>query len=696
MASSGAGNQSWLTELNPRQREAATHAGGPVLVIAGAGSGKTKTLACRVAWLLEQGVPPDRILLLTFTRRAAAEMLERAGRITGPGSVGRVWGGTFHSMANRLLRQFGHSVGLAPEFTVIDQSDAADLMDLIRTELGLSESRRRFPQKGTLAAVYSRSVNSRTRVSEVVKRYFPWCEDSLEGVMQIFQQYTERKRRSLLLDYDDLLLFWRALVTAPGVGEIVSDRFDHVLVDEYQDTNSIQSEILLAMRAKRRDLMVVGDDAQAIYSFRAATVRNILDFPQQFPGTTVVKLEENYRSTQPILDASNAVMARATERYEKELFTRRKGAMLPTLITCLDEMEQCAAVCDRVLAKREEGTALRNQAVLFRVGHHSDQLEVELSRRNVPFVKYGGLKFVEAAHVKDLLALVRLLENPHDELGWHRVLQLLDGIGPATARKIVAQLTEPQAMPGGAAPEGNAGADPLQRFLAQPPQVPAAAQGELASLREALAECSRPELPIAAQIERIRRFYEPVFRRVYDNPQVRLRDLDSLEQIATGCPSRSQFLADLALDPPSGTQDLAGPPLLDEDFLTLSTVHSAKGCEWDAVHLIHVSDGNIPSEMSTGSQDEIEEERRLLYVAMTRARDSLSLYFPLRYYDRPRGRGDRHTYAQLTRFIPPEDWALYERVGAYQGTPSEPSGKPDMPAADGFAAVDALLSNLWE
>ncbi|MCC2670908.1 MAG: ATP-dependent helicase UvrD/PcrA [Armatimonadetes bacterium] len=690
MAQSGAGEQSWLTELNSRQREAATHPGGPVLVIAGAGSGKTKTLACRVAWLLEQGVPPDRILLLTFTRRAAAEMLERAGRITGPGSAGRVWGGTFHSMANRMLRQFGHSVGLAPEFTVIDQSDAADLMDLIRSELGLSESRRRFPQKGTLAAIYSRSVNGRTRVSEVVRRYFPWCEDSLEGLSQVFQQYTERKRRSLLLDYDDLLLFWRALATAPGVGEIVGDRFDHILVDEYQDTNSIQAEILLAMRRTRRDLMVVGDDAQAIYSFRAATVRNILDFPQLFPGTTVVKLEENYRSTQPILDASNAVMAHAAERFEKDLFTRRKGSVLPTLITCLDETEQCASVCDRVLARREEGTPLRAQAVLFRAGHNSDQLEVELSRRNVPFVKYGGLKFVEAAHVKDMLALVRLLENPHDELSWHRVLQLLDGIGPATARKIVAQLASPDVE------DRPAGVDPLQRFLTEAPAVPAAAQGEIASLREALADCTAPDLPIASQIERIRRFYEPVFRRVYDNPQVRLRDLDSLEQISTGSPSRAQFLTDLALDPPASTQDLAGPPLLDDDFLILSTVHSAKGSEWDAVHVIHVSDGVIPSDMATGSDEEIEEERRLLYVAMTRARDSLSLYFPLRYYDRPRGRGDRHSYAQLTRFIPPEDWHLYERMGAYVGTPTELTGKSETPAVDGFAAVDALLNNLWD
>jgi len=702
------GGGDWLGELNPQQREAATHTGGPLLVIAGAGSGKTKTLACRVAWLIRQGTPPDRILLLTFTRRAAAEMLDRASRITGQGATGRVWGGTFHSVANRLLRQYGQAVRLPLEFTVIDQADAADLMDLIRAELGLSTSKRRFPQKSTLAAIYSRSVNSRTRVSEVVKRHFPWCQDALEGITQVFQQYTERKRRSLLLDYDDLLLFWRALVHGPGVGDMIADRFDHILVDEYQDTNSIQAEIVQGMRRSNGGLMVVGDDAQSIYSFRAATVRNILDFPEQFPGTTVVKLEENYRSTQPILDASNAVMAHASERYTKNLFTRRGGVTRPVITTCQDEGEQCAQVCDRVLAKREEGTSLREQAVLFRAGHNSDQLEVELSRRNIPFVKYGGLKFVEAAHVKDMLALLRILDNPRDELSWHRVLQLLEGIGPAGARRIVASLNpaggeaeasdgNPEsetASPRGASAAASTSLDPLQRLLRNAPTVPPAAFEDFASLRDALADCQSPEMSVASQIERIRRFYEPVFARVYDNSPSRLRDLDSLEQIAVGSSSRAQFLADLALDPPASTQDLAGPPLLDEDYLILSTIHSAKGCEWDAVHLIHVSDGIIPSDMSTGSAEEIEEERRLLYVAMTRARDSLYLYFPLRYYDRPRGLGDRHSYAQLTRFVPPEDWPLYERIGGHLGGSSDHS-VPQTQAIDGVAAVDSLLEDLW-
>ncbi|MGV3719888.1 MAG: ATP-dependent helicase [Actinomycetota bacterium] len=705
------GDGDWLGQLNPQQRQAATHEGGPLLVIAGAGSGKTKTLACRVAWLIRQGTPPDRILLLTFTRRAAAEMLDRASRIIGQGATGRVWGGTFHSVANRLLRQYGQAVRLPLEFTVSDQADAAVLMDLIRGELGLSTARRRFPQKSTLAAIYSRSVNSRTRVSEVVKRHFPWCQDALEGITQVFQQYTERKRRSLLLDYDDLLLFWRALVTGPGVSDLLADRFDHILVDEYQDTNSIQAEIVQGMRRNRDGLMVVGDDAQSIYSFRAATVRNILEFPQQFPGTTVVKLEQNYRSTQPILDASNAVMAHAGERYAKDLFTERGGSAKPVITTCLDEGEQCAAVCDRVLAKREEGLALRDQAVLFRAGHNSDQLEVELSRRNIPFVKYGGLKFVEAAHVKDMLALLRILDNPRDELSWHRVLQLMEGIGPAGARRIVASLNAGARSEGDSEAETDAKAesesardstpdtptnlDPLQRLLQDAPPVPESAYEDFAALRDALADCQSSEMTVASQVERIRRFYEPIFQRVYDNAPMRLRDLDSLEQIAVGSSSRAQFLADLALDPPSSTQDLAGPPLLDEDYLILSTIHSAKGCEWNAVHLIHVSDGIIPSDMATGSTEEIEEERRLLYVAMTRARDALYLYFPLRYYDRPRGRGDRHSYAQLTRFVPPEDWPLYEREGGHHGASIE-AGAAQPAAIDGVAAVDSLLDDLWK
>jgi DNA helicase II / ATP-dependent DNA helicase PcrA len=708
-------DESWLEELNEAQRRAARHAGGPLLIIAGAGSGKTKTLACRVAWLIAQGVSPDRILLLTFTRRAAAEMIERARRLTGAAHAGQVWGGTFHAVANRLLRQYGRALGLSPEFTVTDQADAADLLNLVRGELGYSQVKRRFPQKNTLAALYSRTVNSRTPLSEVTRRHYPWCEESLEGIREIFEAFTRRKREQNVLDYDDLLLYWNALCAVPGLGEVVADRFDQILVDEYQDTNTIQAEILLGMRRSRKDITVVGDDAQSIYSFRSATVRNILDFPRQFPDTTVITLEQNYRSVQPILDASNAVMAPAKERYTKELFTRRGGGGRPLLVTCQDEPEQCREVCERVLARREEGTDLRKQAVLFRAGHNSDQLEVELTRRNIPFVKYGGLKFVEAAHIKDLIAILRILDNPGDEVSWYRVLQLLEGTGPAAARRIMEGLG---VRGGGPAPEecaAGAAAGPLHRLLFHPPSVPPAAREAFRELRLAAADClgirapadprgpcpedggaRREELPVASQLERLRKFYEPLFHRAYDNAAVRLRDIEQLQQIAGRYPSRTALITDLTLDPPASTQDLAGPPLLDEEYLILSTIHSAKGCEWDAVHLIHASDGVIPSDMATGSDEEIEEERRLLYVAMTRARDALTLYFPLRYYHAGRGRSDRHSYAQLTRFIPKSSYPLFERCGVEVASRREEHEEQEAPIPPAAAAsVDALLNSLW-
>ena len=729
---------SWLDSLNDAQREAATHEEGPLLVIAGAGSGKTRTVACRVAWLLGRGVAPEQILLLTFTRRAAAEMLERAGHLAGSVSTSRVWGGTFHAVANRLLRQYGRALGLSPEFTVVDQSDAADLMHLIRCELQLGEGRKRFPQKGTLIAVYSRMVNSRTMLSEVVEKHFPWCRDATDGMRQVFEEYTRRKRRQQLLDYDDLLLFWRALGEVPALQRTLGSMFAHVLVDEYQDTNLIQAEILQAMRRDNHNVMVVGDDAQAIYSFRAATVRNILDFPQQFPGTRVVTLAQNYRSTQPILDASNAVMAGARTRYAKDLFTARGGVEKPLLVSCRDESEQAVAVCERVLARREEGIALREQAVLFRAGHLSDGLEVELNRRNIPFVKYGGLKFVEAAHVKDLLSLLRLLENPADELSWFRILQLLDGVGPVVARRIVnalltgngaadasgarleaegddAETSGEHREPAIRGQDGSPSAldrsrpsgtvlSPHRVLIDCPPEVPAAAREAFQALREAVADCvgcrlvpegdGAPSVPLppGATVERLRRFYEPIFQRVYDNPLVRLRDLDQLQQIAEGYTSRSQFLSDLTLDPPQSTQDLAGPPLLDEDYLILSTIHSAKGCEWDAVHVLSVADGILPSDMATGSADEIEEERRLLYVAMTRARDHLTLYFPLRYYQAQRGFSDRHTYGQLSRFLTGSILMHLDQTRA-MAAPTAIGPAADVPEG-GSASVDALLSQL--
>jgi DNA helicase-2/ATP-dependent DNA helicase PcrA len=660
------------------------HLGGPLLVVAGAGSGKTWTLACRVARLVDRGVPPERVLLLTFTRRAAREMLSRAEALTGERSVGRVWGGTFHATANRLLRMHGGALGLSSAFTVLDRTDTADLMDLIRGELGLGEGERRFPRKETLADVYSRTVNARTRLADVLSREYPWCAEQAEGIRSIFELYTERKRAQNALDYDDLLLFWEALCRHPAAGPAIAEAFDHVLVDEYQDTNAVQADILASLRAKGDGLMVVGDDAQAIYAFRSATVRNILEFPERYPGTTIVRLERNYRSTRPILDATNAVIALSPQRHAKTLWTERVGGPLPSLLTCIDERDQADAVCRAILGHRERGTALREQAVLFRAGHHSDLLEVELTRRNIPFVKYGGLKFLESAHVKDALAVLRIADNPRDEVSWFRVLQLLDRVGPAGARRVMAAI-------GLAAP-----GDPMTRFLEHSIAVPAPARTELDTMRETfrdLATFGEAGAP-APQVERVRRFLEPLLRRRYDQPEPRLRDLEQLEQLATGHASRERFVTDLTLDPPVSTSDLAGPPHLDEDFVTLSTIHSAKGGEWDVVHVIHAADGMIPSDMAAGDPDELEEERRLFYVALTRARDELHVSFPLRYHRTNRGLEDRHWYAQLTRFLPEE---VRERFSLETTYRDEAGGTETTPAVhDGRSSdVDALLAGLW-
>jgi DNA helicase-2/ATP-dependent DNA helicase PcrA len=667
---------------NPQQLAAIEHVGGPLLVVAGAGSGKTATLAHRVARLVERGSAPGRILLLTFTRRAAREMLSRARRMGGGANLERVWGGTFHSVANRLLRLHGRAIGLPASFTVLDRADTADLMDLVRGELGLGTGERRFPRKETLADVYSRVVDAQRPLETVLERDFPWCRDEADGIAAVFEGYTTRKRAAECLDFDDLLVWWRALLVSEPTRSLVAGRFDHVLVDEYQDTNALQADILAALKPSGEGLMVVGDDAQAIYGFRAATVRNILEFPDRFPATTIVRLERNYRSTQPILDASNAVIAGAGRRHDKTLWTDRTDGAAPTLLTCLDETDQADAICRAVLEHRELGLALRQQAVLFRTGHHSDLLEVELARRNIPFVKYGGLTFLESAHVKDALAVLRLAENPRDEVGWFRVLQLLEGVGPATARRAMAAIAEAGPSVG-----------PVAALASARIPAPAlASRDALAALLRELDGADASGLAPAVQLERVRRFLEPLLRRRYDDAEPRLRDLEQLEQVAGGFATRAAFVADLTIDPPSSTADLAGAPLLDEDYLVLSTIHSAKGGEWDVVHVIHAADGMIPSDMATGDDERIDEERRLFYVALTRARHALHVYFPLRYHRRNRGHEDRHVYAQLTRFLNDDALARFERRSTWAGDADTPE---ELEGASAAAAVDGGLRALW-
>ncbi|MFZ1921011.1 MAG: ATP-dependent helicase, partial [Xanthobacteraceae bacterium] len=438
-----------LLELNPQQRRAVEHGGatpaacGPLLIIAGAGSGKTNALAHRVAHLIEHGADPHRVMLLTFSRRAAAEMTRRVGRILADMTRGAAspahsicWAGTFHSIGARLVREFADDIGVGREFTIHDREDSADLMNLIRHELGFSKTKERFPAKGTCLAIYSRAVNSETALAEMLDSCFPWCAMWQDELRRLFATYVEAKQAQNVLDYDDLLLYWAHMMQEPSIAREVGARFDHVLVDEYQDTNRLQASVLLALKPNGAGLTVVGDDAQAIYSFRAATVRNILDFPGHFsPRAEVITLEQNYRSTQPILVAANAVIGLAEERFTKNLWSERKSAERPWLVNVRDEADQAHYVVEKVLQHREAGLALKTQAVLFRTSHHSGLLEVELTRRNIPFVKFGGLKFLEAAHIKDMLALLRFAENPRDRVAGFRVIQLLPGIGPAIAGK---------------------------------------------------------------------------------------------------------------------------------------------------------------------------------------------------------------------------------------------------------------------
>jgi len=638
-----AADQGKLRDLNEQQETAARHGDSPLLIIAGAGTGKTRTLVHRVAHLIKQGTAPDRILLLTFTRRAAADMLRRVDSVLRntdircTSTTRKVWGGTFHAMAARLLRLYGKSIGLEPGFTILDRSDSEDLLDVVRTDLNLTKTERRFPKKGTCLAIYSACVNAQRNLPEVIAQQFPWCEDAADDLRQLFTAYVDRKAEAAVLDYGDLLLFWQGLLHDELLARRVRDRFDHVLVDEYQDTNGLQADILSRLRPAGTGLTVVGDDAQSIYSFRAATVRNILDFPKHFPGTTVVKLEQNYRSTPAILAATNQVIAEAAEGFAKKLWSQRAAGHKPQLVNCEDEDEQADFVIQKILEHREAGLQLKQQAVLFRTAHHSTLLEAELSRRNIQFVKFGGLKFIETAHVKDLMALLRLAENHHDLVAGMRALTLLPGIGPKRSRQLMNDLLE---QPGGFKPWHAA-------------KLPAATTDRWPSLLKLLDHlCRDPEPDLNSQIHLARTFYEPLLEDKYENPEPRSRDLEQLERLAPRFANRRALLAEFALDPPVSTEDFAGPPQLDEDYLILSTIHSAKGLEWKSVYLIHAADGNIPSDMATGSAEQVEEERRLFYVALTRAQDWLYVCSPLRYYHLPRGpRADQHGYAQLTRFM---------------------------------------------
>jgi DNA helicase II / ATP-dependent DNA helicase PcrA len=685
----------YLARLNAEQRAAVLHGAGegagmpagPLLVIAGAGSGKTSTLAHRVAHLLVLGADPRRILLMTFSRRAAVEMTRRVARIAAEvlGERGRLltealtWSGTFHAMGARLLRDMAPEIGLDPAFTIHDREDSADLMNLVRHELGLSQSQSRFPTKATCLAIYSRAVNARSPLANVLQASFPWCAGWATALEKLFAGYVLAKQAGNVLDYDDLLLYWAELAADPAFAAELGGRFDHVLVDEYQDTNRLQAAILLALKPDGRGVTVVGDDAQSIYSFRAAEVRNILDFPGHFaPRARIVTLERNYRSTAPILAAANAVIGEAPERFTKNLWTERQSAERPLLVNLRCEAAQADYVATAVLEAREAGTPLKSQAVLFRTSHHSAPLEIELTRRNIPFVKFGGLKFLDAAHVKDVLAVLRFAQNPADRIAGFRVLQLLPGVGPATAEAVIEAIQQ--------RPEPN-----LTLPSARIPKRAAPDWPAFATLYDTL---RRGTSGWPAELAAVRLWYEPHLDRLHEDAAVRRADLVQLEAMAQLFATRERFLTDLTLDPPDATSDRSGVPLRDEDYLILSTIHSAKGQEWAEVFVLNCVDGCIPSDLATGSSAEIEEERRLLYVAMTRAKDRLHLITPQRFYTHGQpARGDRHVYAARTRFIPDAALDRFEPTAWPPALAEAPGRPPDTstPRTD----LQARMRSMW-
>jgi DNA helicase-2/ATP-dependent DNA helicase PcrA len=692
---------SHLSQLNAAQRRAVTYgeamadggwSAGPLLVLAGAGTGKTTTIAHRVAQLVLHGVDPARLLLLTFTRRAALEMRRRAHQIVREAlddTLGNraqavlqrlAWAGTFHSMGNRLLRHYARHLKLDPAFTVIDRADSADLLDEIRTQLGLAAREQRFPRKDTCLAIYSWRVNTQKSLAEALEQQFPWCRDWEEDLRRLYRDYVDRKQRQALLDYDDLLLYWHLMMGEPRLAREVGTHFDHVLVDEYQDTNRLQADILHALKPDGSGLTVVGDDAQSIYSFRAAAVENILGFPQRFtPPAEIVTLAQNYRSLQGLLDAANALMSEAPRQHRKHLLASRGAGAKPAYVTLEDLGGQAEYVCAQVLRRREAGVPLKGQAVLFRNASASDLLEIELSRHKIPFVKYGGLKFLEAAHVKDLLGVLRWCDNPRNALAAARTLQLLPGMGPVNARRCIDGLE---------AAGGSIGA--LQAYT--PPAAAAGDFGKLSALVRALAD---PQRPWPGQVRQVREWYQPHLERLYEQVHTRLGDLDQLEQLSGQFPSRERFITELTLDPPHAAGDLAGKPLRDEDYLVLSTVHSAKGMEWDTVYVLNVVDGSFPSEFATGRAELIDEERRLLYVAMTRARNELQLCAPLKFplAQQPKN-ADGHVYGARSRFLTDRVLKCFE-AAAFQ---SVRLGEPAMPQGGAPAApldVAERLKSMW-
>jgi DNA helicase-2/ATP-dependent DNA helicase PcrA len=664
-----------LAGLNDEQRAAAAHEGGPLLILAGAGTGKTRTLVARAAWLRQGGVQASRILLLTFTRRAADDMLARARPPDAP-AADRICGGTFHAIAHRIIRAHAESFSLAPEFSVIDPGDVADVLDTLRADHDLVGTRRRAPRAATCADIYTRCVNTGTPLAKVVAASFPWCSEFAAQLGGLFRAYGAHKRAHGLVDFDDLLLLWRAALADPAAGPALRGLFDAVLVDEYQDVNTVQADIVRLLRPDGAGLTCVGDDAQAIYAFRGADPAHLRALTDCFGDLTVVRLTRNYRSRHAVLRLANAVRPQSAGLELALTAGRDQGdGQPPVLLRCHDEASQAREICVRVLAGHESGLRFQDQAVLVRAANHSDLLEIELSARGIPYVKYGGIRFTEAAHVKDFIAAARIVANPADDLAWFRLLRLHEGIGPVLARRLIDELrlTEPA---------------PLSRWPEAAGCLPQRSRPAVSRTVEQLIAAAAVERTADRAAAILGALHDPVSAR-YPDAGVRLADLQRLADAAATRPSLHEALVELALDPPASGSDLAGRPRLDDDFLIISTIHSAKGLEWPVVHLPQLVDGAVPSDMALSTPAGLAEEQRLFYVAVTRARDQLYLYAPLRMHHHRMARDDRHSYALLSRFLGAAALAHCEVVDA---APPQPLIPHLAPLAQ---TIDHALDSLW-
>jgi DNA helicase II / ATP-dependent DNA helicase PcrA len=664
-----------LDVLNEDQRRAATHRGSPLLILAGAGTGKTGTLVARAAWLREQGVQPSRILLLTFTRRAADDMLARAQPADG-NAADRIFGGTFHAVAHRIIRAHAEAFALPPQFSVIDPADSADVMDTLRDAHGLvgTNSGRRSPRAATCAEVYSRCVSTGTHLADVVAEGYPWCVPFTEQLAALFTDFVGYKRRHGLVDFDDLLLLWRAALADAAAGPALRGLFDAVLIDEYQDVNAVQADIVRLLQPDGSGLTCVGDDAQAIYAFRGADPAHLRALASTYSDLAIIRLSRNYRSRQAVLGLANVVRPQY-EGLELALSAERGEGHRPLLIRCHDEATQAREVCARVLADYETGVQFQQQAVLVRSAHHSDLLEIELAARGIPYVKYGGLRFTEAAHVKDFIAAARVVANPADDLAWFRLLRLHEGVGPVLARRVIEmmRIAEPE---------------PFARWSDAEIVLPQRCVTAVGGTVRQLAEAARQERTADRAASILAALHDPMQAR-YADAAARFADLERLADAAADSPSLHDALVQLALDPPVSASDLAGKPRLDDDYLVISTMHSAKGLEWPVVHLPQLVDGAVPSDMALTTPAGLEEEQRLFYVAVTRARDRLYLYAPLRMHHHRMARDDRHSYGQLTRFLSRAALAQCEETHA---VPPRPALRPIAPLA---ASVDRELQALW-